>query len=204
MLYPCLTPARRRALAGAALTAALVPAAPASAAPSPSCDKQNASPVFAAFGDRANYFLAPGGDFEDGAAGWTLSAGAAVTGGGDSLGFGAPADDSSLVLPKGASATSAPFCIRRGARVVRWLQRGTRKSSLAVEVIHLSPDARKAGRKLGKQKGRATWAPSRKVGIPLGGTGQRGSDGAPVALKFTARRGSWAIDDLYVDPMLRR
>ncbi|MDQ8046139.1 MAG: hypothetical protein AAGC46_15235 [Solirubrobacteraceae bacterium] len=60
-------------------------------------------------GDPADYSLAPGGDFESGAAGWTLSSGAKVVAGNETLGVASGSH--ALQLPLGASATSPAFCV---------------------------------------------------------------------------------------------
>ncbi|MEH3055150.1 MAG: hypothetical protein PGN13_14320 [Patulibacter minatonensis] len=60
-------------------------------------------------GDSADYSLAPGGDFESGAQGWTLSGSAAVTSGNESLGVSA--GSKALRMPIGSTATSPSFCI---------------------------------------------------------------------------------------------
>ena len=65
---------------------------------------------FGAWGDLADYALAPGGDFESGAAGWTLTGGAAVEAGNQPFDIGAPGA-SSLALPQGASALSDSMCV---------------------------------------------------------------------------------------------
>jgi hypothetical protein len=184
----------RRIVAAVTVIAAFAPAsavASTGGAQPPACATETPRQVFAAFGDRAWYWLAPGGAFEDGAPGWTLTGGAAVADGNAPFGLGGATDSHSLSLPRGASAVSAPFCIRRDARIVRWVQRSTRRGLLRVDVI----DAR--SRRLAVVRGTTTWRPSRKLRIPLRGAS------ATVALRFTAVRGDWSIDDLYLDPRLR-
>ena len=58
---------------------------------------------FGAWGDQADYALAPGGDFESGAAGWTLTGGAAVAAGNQPFDIGAPG-----VLPRPATGGERP------------------------------------------------------------------------------------------------
>lgn len=198
-----LSPVRRRFAAGVAATAVLAPAGAADAATT-SCAGESLQQVFAAWGDPSWYFLAPDGGFEGGAAGWSLTGGARVVRSTDPFGLGGTGDRRSLALPKGASATSAPFCIRRDSRIVRWVQRGTRRGALAVEVVHLETAARTPGRMLDVLRGRNEWEPSPQVKIPLWGTGAEGHGFAIVALKLTALTGTWSVDDLFVDPRQRR
>lgn len=73
------------------------------------CQPLPTTQAFAKFGDNADYYSVPGGDFENGAPGWTLRRGARVTLGNESLGV----QDGrySLDLPVGATATSPEFCV---------------------------------------------------------------------------------------------
>lgn len=98
-------------LSAAAVTAA-VAAAPAAA--SAACVQAPTTQAFSKVGDTAQYSLAPGGSFEAGTAGWTLTSGAKVVNGNESLGFlkgSVVAGSKSLALPVGATATSPEFCV---------------------------------------------------------------------------------------------
>jgi hypothetical protein len=194
------TPARRRIAAGsAALTAALISAGAADAA-STSCNDEALEQVFAPWGDTDWYFLAPDGSLEGGGLGWRFSGGAQVVPETDPYGLGGDGDMRSLWLPRGASATSAAFCIRRDARTERWVQRGQRSGTLLIEVAHLDEDAATPGRTLDVVRGHGDWRPSPEVKIPMLGTGSQKDGFAIVALKFTALTGDWSVDDLFVDP----
>lgn len=94
--------------------AAIAASAAMPAAASAACVAAPTSKAFSKVGDTADYSVAPGGDFESGAAGWSLSGGAKVVGGNESLGWfkGSILPGSkSLALPVGASATSPEFCV---------------------------------------------------------------------------------------------
>jgi len=198
------TPVRRRlAAGGAALTAVLAPASTAEAATA-SCNEEALQQVFAPWGDTDWYFLAPDGSLEGGGIGWRFHGGAAVVSETDPYGLGGDGDMRSLALPRGASAVSAPFCIRRDARTVRWVQRGEPRGTLLVEVEHLDETAATPGRTLDVVRGHGDWRPSPEVKIPLLGTGAREDGFAIVALKFTALTGDWSVDDLFVDPKMKR
>jgi hypothetical protein len=186
---------------GLVAAAFLVPASAARAATTP-CAGESLQQVFAAWGDSSWYFLAPDGGFEGGAAGWTLTGGATVVDGNEPFALGGAADERSLSLPAGASATSPEFCVRPDSRTVRWIQRGPRGGLLLVRVIHTSPHATVPGRLVGGVRTKGGWEPSPRIDIPLGGTGLR--DGmTTVALHVTAVSGDWTLDDLYVDPRCR-
>lgn len=188
---------------GLAAAAVLAPAASAEAATTP-CAGESLHQVFAGWGDSSWYFPAPGGGFEAGAPAWALSGGAAVRDGTDPFGLGGPGDRRSLSLPAGASATSLPFCIRRDSRTVRWVQRGRRGGRMAVEVLHVDDRATSDGRLLDAVRAGGAWEAGPQVAIPLRGTGLTGNGSAMVALRFTAVSGGWSIDDLSVDPKMRR
>ncbi len=92
--------------------AAVSAAAPAIA--SAACVQAPTTKAFTKVGDNADYSLAPGGNFEAGTPGWTLTGGAKVISGNESLGFlkGSISPGSkSLALPVGATATSPEFCV---------------------------------------------------------------------------------------------
>lgn len=181
---------------GAALVATAFAAAPASADVGFSgCDNGSSSQVFAPWLDYANYFLAPDGGFENGAAGWSLN-GASVVAGNESYGSGS----SSLSLPQGASATSPGVCVGLEQPTFRYFVRRTGGSlTPALRVSVVMPDGSLVA--LGTLVGSSSWTPSAVTPIGanllplvLGGTN------TSVAFRFTALSGSWQIDDVYVDP----
>jgi hypothetical protein len=113
-----MTPTRRAriALATAVTGIALFAAVPGTAsagilvASAPSCDNGANSQPFAQWGDDNNYFLAPAGDFESGAAGWTLN-GARVTGDQEPWRVHGEGDGHGLQIPAGRSVVSPTMCV---------------------------------------------------------------------------------------------
>jgi hypothetical protein len=98
-------------LTGAALFAALPGAASAGllVQSAPSCNNSNVSQPFEQFGDNNSYFLVPGGNFENGAAGWSLN-GARVVNDQEPwqvIGAGSHA----LNVPAGRSVVSPTVCV---------------------------------------------------------------------------------------------
>jgi hypothetical protein len=154
---------------------------------------------FAAWGDHADYALAPGGDFETGATGWTLDDGAAVTTGNQPFDIGAPGA-SSLELPLGASAVSPAMCIDETYTSFRFFARndGSRRSALRVQVRYLDRQGRSRDETTRLVAG-DEWSLTESLELD-------GAEGAElVEFRFTPRgRGDWQIDDLYVDPYARR
>src|SRR3954454_3156595 len=106
----------RTALATAVTGAALFGAFSGSAsagilvASAPSCDNGANSQPFAQWGDDNNYFLAPGGNFESGAGGWTLN-GSRVTGDQEPWHVHGGGDSHGLQIPARRSVVSPTMCV---------------------------------------------------------------------------------------------
>lgn len=172
--------------------------APAAGSP---CPDRVFSTVFSAFNDRALYTLAPDGDFEAGAAGWELADGAAVVDASSSIQLGAALGAKSLELADGASVVSPEICVEHGFPSFRFAKRSADGGVLRVAVLY--GNGRKA-KKAGRVKAGADWRVSRKVSLAQGRFHVKRGQSASVQLKFTASGGSVRIDDVYVDPRLRR
>jgi hypothetical protein len=170
--------------------AVTAPAAQAAKDPAATCAPRPFATVFGAWGDNALYTLAPGGDFESGAGGWTLTGGAAVVAGGSPFAAGA----SSLALPAGASALSPPICVEKDYPSWRFAARSG-GGRVDVAVVY----AKKA-KSYGAVKPGAAWslAPIQKLS-----TGQF-VNGGFIQVRFTAVGGAAGVDDVYVDPRYRR
>jgi hypothetical protein len=98
-------------LTGAALFAAMPGSASAGilVASAPSCDNGTTSQPFAQWGDANSYFLAPGGNFENGAAGWSLG-GSSVAGDQEPWHV-AGAGSHALNIGAGGSVVSPTMCV---------------------------------------------------------------------------------------------
>src|SRR5213075_2468954 len=102
------------------------------------CTQHATTKAFAAFGDNADYFLAPDGGFEAAAAGWALS-NAAVQNGNESWNV-AGGSHSLLLKGGGSSVTSPGFCVDLSNPTIRFFYKGTatggiNSSYLQVEAI---------------------------------------------------------------------
>jgi hypothetical protein len=173
------------------------------------CDAPLIEQPFLSFKDKRNYVLAPGGSFEDGLDGWTVNGGAGITGGNEPFNLRRGADQHSLSIPSGGSATSPMMCVDLDWPTMRFVakQGHDKDAELSVEVLY--PEA---------QGKRATWHEAKKIKSKLS-NGWRATDdikmspqmggafagGRPVALRFTndSDEGSWQIDNVYVDPKRR-
>ncbi len=194
------TIARGVAVAVIALAAAAPSALAAKPAPkSGACAARAFSPVFSAYGDNALYTLAPDGDFEAGAAGWTLSGGASVVGDSSSIQLASALGAKALELAPGASATTPAICVERGFPSFRFVTKSSDGGILRVQVLFADGKSKKTGR----IKARSAWGVTRKLSLAQGRfrVGHGGS--ADVQLRFTASRGTVRMDDVYVDPRYR-
>jgi hypothetical protein len=186
----------------APIASAAKPAAKDKEAAAPSgCEDRAFSRVFAPWNDKALYTLAPGGDFETGAAGWTLD-GAAVAADSSPFLLGAALGAASLELPAGASAVTPAICVERGFPSFRFLARSVAAEAgrLRVEILYRSGRTKKAGR-FGPA---GEWAPTRKVSLAQGRFRVRRGEAAQVQLRFAATAGTVRVDDVYIDPRFRR
>lgn len=165
------------------------------------CDDRVFARVFKPWHDRRLYTLAPGGDFETPAEGWTLEGAAPAV---DSSPFllGAALGVSSLELPAGATAVTPPICVERGFPSFRLAARSvsTDQAVLKVEVVYADGRSKKAGR----LKPAADWAVTRKLSLAQGRFRLRRGQSALVQLRFAATAGTARIDDIYVDPRFWR
>ncbi len=157
--------------------------------------------AFAAWGDPRSYYFTSEGGFESGGAGWTFTGGATVVTGNEPFHVHSSADNNSLLLPSGASATSPALCFGLLYPGVRFFATSTSgPATIRVQVI--------AHGLLGALSvldgGTATvgpgWAPTpvfsttfSQLNVPVGTKS--------VQLQITTM-GSVQIDDIYIDPFV--
>jgi hypothetical protein len=184
---------------------------PASTAASQAtCSDPQLEQPFTAFKDSRDYFLAPGGSFEDSSAGWQLDEGASVVAENEPFGVHGLGDNYSLHLPAGASAISPTMCVDLYYPTMRFvsIQQTDKDAELDVEVVY--PNATQGdGSKWHKTtslkaKGRDGWRVTKDVDLHPDRGGKK-AGWRLVALRFTADgdQGSWLIDNIYVDPRMR-
>jgi hypothetical protein len=166
------------------------------------CAPRAFTTIFSAFGDKALYTLAPDGGFEAGAAGWTRSAGAVVAADSSTIKLGPALGRKSLELAPGASVTSPAICVERGFSGFRFVARsvGAAKGTVSVEVLHAAGKV-KAG---GAIKPAAGWGVTASVNLVEGQFKVMAGASTTLKLKFTASGGPVRMDDVYIDPRLRR
>jgi hypothetical protein len=189
----------------AALAMTVTPSAKAGliVTPPPSGCEQ-ASKVFAPWGDNAYYTLVPGGSFEAGTPAWALSGGARVVAGNETFYVRSSTDSRSLYLPSGGSALSQTVCFGLGDWHSRFFVRnvGSSRGSLKVDIVVKSLlGSVVALLDGGSVSAGGTWAPSSRVRLTLTNLcsllGVRA-----VAFRFRAvgSGAAFQVDDVYLDP----
>lgn len=157
------------------------------------------------------YVLAPNGNLESGATGWTLTGGAAIQMENESFFVGSKTDKRSLYLPSGSTATTRPMCVQLLHPTFRYFakNRGTiLLSTLVVEALVENP---LTGKVLvlpaGVHTGGSKWHPS-LPGLVVADLVSLLDSNGELAVAFRFRPvglgAKWQIDDVYVDPMMRR
>lgn len=174
------------------------------------CDQTGIGQRFLAWSDPAYYMPVAGGSFEDGAAGWELGKGASLTRNGNPEGTPGYA----LELGSGATVTSPPICVHLEYPTARMFAKkeSGKDALLGVEVVYAKPDRTEAKFKTAslavadRWDATAPWKmPSEKqLGIYQSKT-VTDAGAVDVRFRFTAPPGShWKIDDVFVDPRMRR
>ena len=173
-----------------------------------SCVDSPLTQPFQRFGDTHDYKLL--GDFEDDAAAWTFSGGAKVVAGNESYKVGGSADARSVVLPNGSSAVSPFTCVGLAEPTLRLFAK--RNSALLGLVSTLNVQIQ-VKTSLGLSVwlpvlpgdvGGGSWHPTAPMPLLANILPLSQSDRTPVRFRFSPLLGSWQIDDVYVDPMMRR
>jgi hypothetical protein len=197
----------RLVLTVGAAVAAIAATSPAASAAT--CGARTLGNPFARFGDTNSYFLAPGGSFESGASGWSLS-NASVVAGNESFFLNGAGDRSSLRI--GGSATSSRFCITQDDPLVRFSARtvptgsGGNYSQLNVSAVIRNASGSVMSYYLGTlpASGYGGWAitPALSWAAALDAWLFAGDGTATAELSFTVQGtgGAWYVDDVYVDP----
>jgi hypothetical protein len=171
------------------------------------CDATTVSQPFGRWGDGANYFLAPGGDFEAAPEGWGLTGGARVVADNEPWKVSG-AGTGALHIPNGATVTSPTVCVGLDHPTIRFFARRTSGlpllASLAVSV--------QAETSLGLTAtvpvnavllSGSSWAPTGRMLIVANLLPLLPGELTPIRLKFTSLLGDFRIDDVYIDPRMR-
>jgi hypothetical protein len=198
------------------LTAQSASAATAQTPIAPCTTRVDAAP-FIRWGDDANYFLVPNGDFANGSTDWGLSGGASVVSGGEPYGV-VPGDSHSLMLPAGSQAVSETMCVTVGEEDIRMFvdNPGVKGSILHVEAFVNNPLTGltlEAASNVNSDTLPTGWGPTPVELIPnllssidllpslLGGIL---TQNLTLVITTQGTPATWNIDDVFVDPFKSR
>jgi hypothetical protein len=172
------------------------------------CDARPTAQVFLPWLDPLNYAPVAGGGFEDGAAGWSLTGAADDVAGNQSSQVARSGDARSLSIPSGSSATSPATCVGLDRPVLRLFARnaGSALSSLRVEVLFEDAGGTVRALPIALLPGSRSWSPTLPVPVVANLLPLLPGAATAVAFRFTplGLGGSWAIDDVEIDPRRSR
>jgi hypothetical protein len=161
-----------------------------------------------AFKDQRDYFIAPAGDFEDPSLpGWQLTGGASITSGSSPHAVTGEAQESSLSLPPGSSATTPEMCVDLNYPTFRFFVSqlvADTDSDLAVDVIYpaLAKDNVREAKKF-KLRAKDGWRLSDDIKLEPQRLGKR-SGWRRIAIRFRVEPGkkasAYRVDDILIDP----
>lgn len=167
------------------------------------CDSSTLTTPFSPWADTNYYKLAPGGSFESGTTGWTLSGGARIVSGSEPYGATGTVGRSSLYLPAGSSAQSPLTCVDAAYPTLRLFARnGGLLSTVAVQLLYRDPLLGLVAIPVGTAALSGQWAPTAPMLTASAVPGLLGGGYAQVAVRFTALLGSSQIDDVFIDPRM--
>jgi hypothetical protein len=197
----------RFALATALAALGVLPGAAQAATTSSSICAGTLSQPFSRWADSNLYTLAPGGDFEGGAA-WTLSGGAAVAAGSESFAVTGALGTRSLSVPVGGTAVSPDVCIDPTRDTFRFFARNASSATTAKLKVEILYPTKSGVWKVimggimdtAKVQG---WQVSPIYSNSSNLALLSGLANPPIRYRFTASGGAWQVDDVHVDPYRR-
>ena len=163
---------------------------------------------FQRFGDQHDYKLL--GSFEAENPGWQFSGGAKIVSGNETYKVGGAAHSRSLSLPQGSAAISPFTCVGLSEPTLRLFAK--RNSALLGLVSTLNVQIQ-VKTSLGLSVwlpvlpgdlGGSSWHPTAQMPLIANILPLSHSDKTPVRFRFSPLLGSWQIDDVYVDPFMKR
>jgi len=170
------------------------------------CDSYSYSQVFLPWADVANYTLAPGGNFENSGAHWTLVNASRDTSDNEPFHVGGASDHSSLSIGDGGVALSPAMCVGLGQPDMRVFFKKTGGLSLAtlqVDVLFDDATGTTQAQTIGLLPAAQVWRLSPQFLTMANLLPTIGAGNTAIAFRFTAIGGTFKIDDLYVDPWNR-
>jgi hypothetical protein len=161
------------------------------------------STPFAQFGDSAQYTLAPGGSFESGAPGWSLSRASVVEG---NESYNLVPGTHSLAIGSGGQAVSPWVCISSEYPTFRLMAKRVGGSGLLnVSLQYVNVLGLGVNLSVANLESDPSWAPS--PAMRLGNSLPLWLPGTSLQIRLVFQPGgtsSWSIDDVFLDPYSRR
>ena len=186
----------RRLLALVAACALALVAVPAAAS---ACAYPDSKQVFSRFGDDNWYIPFPDGGFESVASGWGLTGGAKVVKGNETFYLGSSKDFRALTMPKAATATSPQTCIGNDTPSFRLVLKSS-STTARLKVQFMFPDSygQIVTKDVALLSAGSKWAASPILSANIG------RSDIYAQLRLTAVGGTFYVDDVYLDPKMRR
>lgn len=191
-------------LSGAILAVSPVASAQAALINTDPCDNATLTQPFLKWGDSNFYKMVPGGSFETGTSGWTLSGGARLVSGSEPYGVTGSVGKYSVYIPAGGSVQSPFTCVDFAYPTFRFfaLNRGL-LSTLLASVVYNTPLGQVTV-PVGAALLSGNWNPNTLPMLTLSAVPALLSNGtAQVSLRFTELLGASQVDDVYVDPRMK-
>jgi hypothetical protein len=189
-----------------AVTATVIALLGVPAAASAACPSAATAKPFKAFGDNANYSLVSNGAFESGTGGWSLSGASAVSGN-ESFKVRASTDSKSLTIGAKGRAVSPAFCVSTDHPSFRFFAKRTSGTWGVLNVsLRWSVDGGATNETVvGALSTGTDWSPTQSFNLSQILGIWNGSQVGTAQIVFDPEDygGSWAIDDVYVDPYTR-
>jgi hypothetical protein len=160
----------------------------------------------APWSDTNSYFLAPAGSFENTLSGWTATGGAKIVKGNETYYVNSKSDNHSLSLPTGSTATSPSICVSADTPALRLfvLNTGNANATLNVNMTYTNKKGKPNTVTVATLTGGSTWSLSAPVLFlaniqPI----VDGNNCTYVTFAFApvGSKGTWQVDDFYVDPV---
>ncbi|HUH81416.1 MAG TPA: hypothetical protein VLZ06_08830 [Solirubrobacteraceae bacterium] len=160
---------------------------------------------FVSWGDNGYYQLVPGGGFEPGESRWSYSGGAVPALGGEPYDVTGSQDWFSAALPQGGSVQAPFVCVEPNDRTFRFFMRAVGPSaSLTVRLEYrtIAGLPLVVGSKTFTIGNGWELSPVLHTGAAVASTISGGA--AQLSIGFSSAKGVIRIDDVYLDPRMRR
>ncbi len=189
-----------------ACTWAVLPVSGAQAATTEkACPATTLGQPFTSFGDNGYYSLVPGGGFEPGETRWSTAGPAMVAFGSEPYNVSGSQGWFSMALAPGGSTQSPYMCVEPNDRTFRFFLRAAGPSAtVSVSLIYKGPlglPVVVASKNITVGGG---WELSNTLHTGAAIVSSVSGGSAQLALGFAATRGIARIDDVYLDPRMRR